>query len=60
MTSSIQTRIDHIKALLETAETNYSHAIASADWAACSFHKAEVAKYRSSIGKMIRQKLNIR
>ena len=60
MTSSIQTRIDNIKGLLDTAETNYQHAMAAGDWEACSTYKAEVAKYRNSIGKMIRQKLNIR
>ncbi len=60
MTTSIQDRIDNIKGLLDTAETNYAHALAAGEWEACSTYKSEVCKYRSAIGKMIKQKMGLR
>lgn len=60
MDTTIQTRIDSIKALLDTSETNYQHAMASGDWDACTLYKSEVAKYRKAIGSLVKQKLGMR
>lgn len=54
---NFQSQIDDIKALLSEAETNYQHAMAAGDWAACAIHKNDVAKYRRAIGQLVKQKL---
>ena len=59
-TMNAQAQIDQIKPLLEGAETAYSFALAAGDFVACSRHKNAVAKYRSAIGKLVKQKLATR
>ena len=50
-------KLDHYKAQLAQAETEYAHAIARGDWADCSHYKGMVAKYRKVIGNLIKQRM---
>lgn len=54
---NIQDQINNIKCLLEEAELAYNYAIATADWEECARQKAAVARYRASIGRLVKQKL---
>ena len=49
-----QEQIDSLKVLLDEAETNYAHTMATGDWVACSAAKSKVAKIRNRIGTIIK------
>lgn len=57
---NIQDQINNIKCLLEEAELAYNYAFARGDWEECARQKGAVARYRSAIGRLVKQKLAAR
>ena len=53
----MEDQLEQIKALLSDAETAYQHAFASGDWEAMTAHRRDVMKYRSTVGKLVKERL---